>query len=159
MEKSDVILSENRNYCIVDGNLDYHGNKIAEQRKTNETKTKAGTREVDINSRAVEIYKEACSLSPNSEFIFTTKNGTPLQPSAINTFLRNNKEEMNIPKNKRISTHIFRHTHISKLAELEVPLYVIQKRVGHSSSKVTEKIYLHVTEKMKEKTRNLLEFL
>lgn len=159
MEKSDVILSENRNYCIVDGNLDYHGNKIAEQRKTNETKTKAGTREVDINSRAVEIYEEACSLSPNSEFIFTTKNGTPLQPSAINTFLRNNKEEMNIPKNKRISTHIFRHTHISKLAELEVPLYVIQKRVGHSSSKVTEKIYLHVTEKMKEKTRNLLEFL
>ena len=159
MEKSDVILSENRNYCIVDGNLDYHGNKIAEQRKTNETKTKAGTREDDINSRADEINEEASTLSPDSEFIFTTKNGTPLQPSAINTFLRNNKEEMNIPKNKRISTHIFRHTHISKLAELEVPLYVIQKRVGHSSSKVTEKIYLHVTEKMKEKTRNLLEFL
>lgn len=159
MLKSDVILSDNRSYCIVDGNLDYHGNKISEQRKTRETKTKAGTREVDINSRAIEIYEEACTLSTNSDFIFTTKNGTPLQPTAINSFLRNNKELMGIPKDKRISTHIFRHTHISKLAELEVPLYVIQRRVGHSSSKITEKIYLHITEKMKEKTRNLLEFL
>lgn len=159
MLKSDVILSDNRSYCIVDGNLDYHGNKISEQRKTRETKTKAGTREVDINSRAIEIYEEACTLSTNSDFIFTTKNGTPLQPTAINSFLRNNKELMGIPKDKRISTHIFRHTHISKLAELDVPLYVIQRRVGHSSSKITEKIYLHITEKMKEKTRNLLEFL
>lgn len=159
MLKSDVILSDNRNYCIVDGNLDYHGNKISDQGKTRETKTKAGTREVDINSRAIEIYEEACTLSANSDFIFTTKNGTPLQPTAINSFLRNNKEKMGIPKDKRISTHIFRHTHISKLAELEVPLYVIQRRVGHSSSKITEKIYLHITEKMKEKTRNLLEFL
>lgn len=159
MLKSDVILSDNRSYCIVDGNLDYHGNKISDQRKTRETKTKAGTREVDINSRAIEIYEEACTLYTNSDFIFTTKNGTPLQPTAINSFLRNNKELMGIPKDKRISTHIFRHTHISKLAELDVPLYVIQRRVGHSSSKITEKIYLHITEKMKEKTRNLLEFL
>ena len=159
MLKSDVILSDNRSYCIVDGNLDYHGNKISDQGKTRETKTKAGTREVDINSRAIEIYEEACTLSASSDFIFTTKNGTPLQPTAINSFLRNNKEKMGIPKDKRISTHIFRHTHISKLAELEVPLYVIQRRVGHSSSKITEKIYLHITEKVKEKTRNLLEFL
>lgn len=98
-----------------------------------------------------------CALSPNSKFIFTTKNGTPIQPSAPNTFFRKNKERMNLPKDKKISTHIFRHTHISKLAELGVPLYVIQRRVGHSNSRVTEKIYLHVTEKMKEKTRNLLE--
>ncbi|WP_372757296.1 tyrosine-type recombinase/integrase [Lactococcus lactis] len=155
----DFILSDNRSYCIVEGNLDYHGNKIIDQGKTRETKTKAVTREVDINSRAIVIYEEACTLSTNSDFIFTTKNGNPLQPTAIDSFLRNNKEKMGIPKDKRISTHIFRHTHISKLAELEVPLYVIQRRVGHSSSKITEKIYLHITEKMKEKTRNLLEFL
>ena len=135
----DFILSDNRSYCIVEGNLDYHGNKIIDQGKTRETKTKAVTREVDINSRAIVIYEEAWT--------------------AIDSFLRNNKEKMGIPKDKRISTHIFRHTHISKLAELEVPLYVIQRRVGHSSSKITEKIYLHITEKMKEKTRNLLEFL
>lgn len=159
MLKSDMMLSDHRGYCIVDGNLDYHGNKVSEQGKTKETKTKAGTREVDINSRAIEIYKEACALSANSDFIFTTKNGTPIPPNAINSFLRNHKEEMGLPKNKRVSTHIFRHTHISKLAELEVPSYVIQRRVGHSSSKITEKIYLHITEKMKEKTRNLLEFL
>lgn len=39
MLKSDVILSDRRGYCIVDGNLDYHGNKVSEQGKTKETKT------------------------------------------------------------------------------------------------------------------------
>ncbi|XOW20867.1 hypothetical protein QK908_13620 [Lactococcus cremoris] len=77
MLKSDVILSDNRSYCIVDGNLDYHGNKISDQGKTRETKTKAGTREVDINSRAIEIYEEAHSIR---KFRFFTLRD-PLQPS------------------------------------------------------------------------------
>ena len=51
--------------------------------------------------------------------------------------------------NKHITTHIFRHTHISYLAEQGVPLEAIQERVGHNrGSRVTE-IYLHVTKKMK----------
>ncbi|WP_057740461.1 hypothetical protein [Limosilactobacillus secaliphilus] len=35
--------------------------------------------------------------------------------------------------------------------ELGVPLYVIQKRVGHENSKITQQIYLHVTQKAIEK--------
>lgn len=31
----------------------------------------------------------------------------------------------------------FRHTHVSKLAELGVPLYIIQNRVGHADSDFT----------------------
>lgn len=55
-----------------------------------------------------------------------------------------------------MSTHIFRHTHISKLAELGVPLYVIQQRVGHANSKITRQIYLHVTdEAIKKETPKL----
>ena len=51
--------------------------------------------------------------------------------------------------NKHITTNIFRHTHISYLAEQGVPLEAIQERVGHNrGSRVTE-IYLHVTKKMK----------
>ena len=45
----------------------------------------------------------------------------------------------------------FRHTHISKLAELGVPLYIIQNRVGHADSETTRDIYLHVTQTAKEK--------
>nr|WP_305068856.1 tyrosine-type recombinase/integrase [Limosilactobacillus equigenerosi] len=61
--------------------------------------------------------------------------------------------------NKPLSSHIFRHTHISKLAELGVPLYVIQQRVGHNDSRITNEIYLHVTEKAMEKVIPALDKL
>ncbi|MCJ1968694.1 tyrosine-type recombinase/integrase [Lactococcus piscium] len=55
--------------------------------------------------------------------------------------------------------HIVRHTHISKLAEIGVPLHIIQRRVGHASEKITREIYLHITNKMKSDTKDLLELL
>ncbi|MCH5420744.1 tyrosine-type recombinase/integrase [Enterococcus faecium] len=46
--------------------------------------------------------------------------------------------------NKHITTHIFRHTHISFLAEQGIPLEAIQDRVGHSrGSRVTEILFAH----------------
>ena len=62
-------------------------------------------------------------------------------------------------KNKKLSSHIFRHTHISKLAELEVPLHIIQRRVGHQNESVTRDIYLHITSRAKDKTKKLLEMI
>lgn len=61
--------------------------------------------------------------------------------------------------NKHISTHIFRHTHISFLAEQGIPLEAIQDRVGHTrGSRVTD-IYLHVTQKTKTLIISVLDSL
>ncbi|KNB95391.1 tyrosine-type recombinase/integrase, partial [Enterococcus faecium] len=60
---------------------------------------------------------------------------------------------------KTLQQNLFRHTHISKLAELETPLYAIQDRVGHENSDITEKIYLHVTKGVKEKLKEDIEKL
>lgn len=51
---------------------------------------------------------------------------------------------------KRATPHIFRHTHISMLAEAEVDLKTIMERVGHDDAKTTLKIYTHVTKNMKK---------
>ncbi|EEU30944.1 hypothetical protein HMPREF0501_00349 [Limosilactobacillus coleohominis 101-4-CHN] len=67
----------------------------------------------------------------------------------LNQRLRNAKRDLHI--NKPLTTHIFRHTHVSKLAELEVPLYIIQNRLGHADSSTTRDVYLHITEKIKQK--------
>ena len=64
-----------------------------------------------------------------------------------------------IKLNKHLTTHIFRHTHVSKLAELGVPLNVIKDRVGHESSDITERIYLHVTKNMKREMVEKLDLL
>ncbi|HHJ6569617.1 TPA: tyrosine-type recombinase/integrase, partial [Streptococcus pyogenes] len=42
-------------------------------------------------------------------------------------------------------THLFRHSHISFLAEKGIPLNAIMDRVGHSDPKTTLSIYSHTT--------------
>jgi len=54
---------------------------------------------------------------------------------------------------KKVTTHTLRHTHASILAEQDVSLDAIMRRLGHKSSKVTKDIYIHVTKKRKEKDR------
>ena len=53
-----------------------------------------------------------------------------------------------------ITPHILRHTHASLLMEQGIDIDTISRRLGHSDSKVTKEIYLHVTKKLKEKERN-----
>jgi integrase len=50
-----------------------------------------------------------------------------------------------------ITPHALRHTHASLLLEQGVSIDVISRRLGHENSKITREIYLHVTEKLKEK--------
>lgn len=138
----------------ITGTLEYlHSRPI----KSKSTKTRAGMRDIELSNRAVEILNFLKEYQNDSEFIFESQSGTPILPNSINLFLRKAKKDLKI--NKPLTTHIFRHTHISKLAELGVPLYVIQQRVGHSTGKVTEQIYLHVTKKAKRKLVNKLDEL
>lgn len=57
---------------------------------------------------------------------------------------------------RKITPHVLRHTHVSMLAEQGIPMQVISQRLGHESSEITEKIYFHVTEKLKEKNNELI---
>ena len=78
-------------------------------------------------------------------------------PGKVNNVLKSIARRQGIKKD--LTSHFFRHTHISKLAELGVPLYVIQKRVGHGNSRITREIYLHVTDKVKKDLKNKLDML
>ena len=142
LRKQDVHLSEERNYADVSGTFC----KFKKERK-DRTKTKAGHRQVDLPPRAIEIYHEFCKLS-KSEYIFVTSKSTPIEYENLNNTLYKIKRKLGIKK--MMSNHTFRHTHISKLAELGIPLHVIKDRVGHENSKITEQIYLHVTQKLKD---------
>lgn len=141
----------------ITGTLDYDHVKIADQKKSNAPKTASSVRNVVLPQKAMGIYRRRQKETGGHGYIFCTSNGTPIQTSAVNTFLRTAKKKLKI--DKPISSHIFRHTHISKLAELGVPLYIIQQRVGHANSKVTKQIYLHVTQKAIEKEAPKLEEL
>lgn len=52
---------------------------------------------------------------------------------------------------KHVTTHTFRYTHISLLAEAGIPIKTIMERVGHSDSKTTIQIYNQVTQLSKKR--------
>ena len=142
----------------VSSTLEYHQLKIKDVYASTSPKTTASIRSVSLPNRCIEILAQIEEIEGNNRgFIFTTSKHTPLTITAVNAFLRTHRERMGIDKN--ISTHIFRHTHISKLAEMGLPLYSIQARVGHENSQVTESIYLHITKKMKDEVYNAIQFM
>lgn len=109
-------------------------------------------RKIYLNARAVEIIESfiranrAVQLSPfnypDTAYVFTTNGGHPYSPQNINKLLKK------INFSKPISTHTFRHTHISMLAEQNVPLKAIMARVGHNEPRTTLAVYTHVTNNM-----------
>ncbi|MBY5033859.1 site-specific integrase [Streptococcus gallolyticus] len=116
-------------------------------------KNKSSYRKVSLSKRARTILDEIIQTNitlgnnqgKSSDPIWTNqRNGTIIFDSNIGIFLR----RLDYQK-KKLSTHIFRHTHISILTELNIPLKAIMDRVGHTNPKTTLKIYTHVTNKMK----------
>lgn len=88
-------------------------------------------------------------------YLFVTKNGVPVQINSFNLGLKKAGARVGL-EHKNLSSHIFRHTHISWLAEKGYPLKAIMDRVGHEDSKITNQIYTHVTKNMRA---NILEDL
>lgn len=117
-------------------------------------------RRVLLNKRAIEIINYFISkakllymVTPPSgaNYIFVTQGGKPFDYHYIN------KELKKLNYSKHISTHTFRHTHISMLASAGVPLKAIMERVGHNEPQTTLAVYTHVTKNMNDQVAKALE--
>lgn len=144
----------------INGTLQYHCNNSSET-KRGTPKNIYSVRDVKLCNRAVCILERITienkrrSLWFNGYheqgYIFTAKRGNPYDMQYINKILK----RVSIG-DKHITTHIFRHTHISILSELGVPLKAIMQRVGHNDPATTLSIYTHVTQAMNEDVINKL---
>lgn len=124
-------------------------------------KTSASYRDVSLDSRAVEIIEYFIADNTrmyrwwkgyeNHGYIFTTSRGTLLNLREVNRYLQQ------IGGAEHLSTHVFRHTHVSLLLAAGVPIKAVMERVGHSSMKTTMEIYTHVTKTQKEVVINAIE--
>ncbi|MFX3645198.1 tyrosine-type recombinase/integrase [Streptococcus suis] len=130
-------------------------------------KTNASYRETIMTTREMEIIQELefmNELEKNTNpryrdmgYIFTTKNGVPIQTNSFNLALKNANQRLEKPIQKNLTSHIFRHTLVSRLAENRVPLKAIMDRVGHADAKTTTQIYTHVTKKLKANVAEIME--
>ena len=62
--------------------------------------------------------------------------------------------KMNYPE---FDFHSLRHTHATMLAKNDTPPKYLQDRMGHKNLEITNRFYLHLTEKLRERGSEVLQ--
>lgn len=145
LTKSDI----DGNNITVNNNIVW-ANKIVRQTP----KSVTSHRTITINNRGLQLIKlQELNKRINgidSTVIFPDKKGNFMNPNGFGTMINNRTGH---------HPHIFRHTHASILASQGVPLEYIQRRLGHSSDRVTKQIYIHIMDEEKNKEADLFKNL
>ena len=125
------------------------------------TKTSTSTRDVYMQDQLYTLCRRlkaerlsANIILPMSIVFFPGTKRNRIEYDCYAKYLRENSERI---IGRRITPHTLRHTHASLLMEQGVDIDTISRRLGHANSRVTREIYLHVTERLKEKERERLK--
>lgn len=163
LQVHDIIRKDGKTYLRITGSLVWLRNPHRYE-KMQGAKTFAGNRDILLSPLATEIVNEQAAGKDQDAFLFAVnfkarhlKDQRPLDVGVCDAYLKRCARRQKI--NKPVTTHYFRHTHVSNLADLGVPLHVIQKRVGHRDSEVTRQIYLHVTQNAEQKFESMISQL
>lgn len=146
LEEKDVA-----DYIHVDKTMDLINGIVTEN-----AKTECSNRDVYIQPELATViknirkYKKIASMRYGfrSDLFFPNHVGDHLNYYSYAKYLKENTQAVT---GRTLTPHALRHTHVSLLAEKGVPLEVISRRVGHDNSTITRQIYLHITEKQREK--------
>ena len=111
-------------------------------------KTKKSRRTVPLNKAAIEIarYMQSCPGYDPDGFIIHSKYGKPISASSLDRCIEKICKAAGI---RKISAHTLRHTFATKLFEKKVDVKIISEILGHTSTEVTYRIYIHVIEQLK----------
>ena len=125
-------------------------------------KTIHSYRKIYLNSRVVELLDELkclTTVASDKNLVFTDGSGDFFLMDSFNLYIQRhfNNKEVGKSDGFKLTSHVFRHSHVSLLAELGFHIREIMERVGHSDEKTTIQIYTHVTEKMKQNSFEKLE--
>ena len=96
---------------------------------------------------AESISRTIISISSNN-LIFVGADGDRINFFAYNKYLKGIAENI---LHRNVTPHMLRHTHASLMLESGIDVDSIARRLGHSDSKVTKEIYLHITKKLQDK--------
>ena len=158
LQVNDIIKENGKVYLRIDGTMIWK-KKPYRHFLSHESKTFAGLRTITLSPIAANIVEQHARGKDENALLFainqtaiTYDQQKPLNVNNANQYLKRAAERQKVDKN--VTTHYFRHTHVSVLADMNVPLRVIQKRIGHANGDLTVKIYLHVTKKTQEDFEN-----
>lgn len=121
-------------------------------------KTPKSVRRISLSPRLVELLRPLVANKSGDEHVFTMIEGSPLHHG--NFYNRYFKPAVataggRVPAKLRI--HDLRHTHAAWLLSSGAPIYVVMRRLGHSSSTTTLDVYGHLTPEADARTLKIVD--
>lgn len=102
------------------------------------------------------VKRESILLGYRTTLFLCNDKGNYINYASYNKFFREFTSEV---IGRPLTAHALRHTHASLLLANGVSIDAISRRLGHENSRVTRKIYLHITRKLKERDNDQIRDL
>lgn len=126
-------------------------NYDSNNRVTTTPKTRTSIRDVYMQDELYDLCKRLYAPTiisiDNSDLLFSD-GGDHLQYRAYEKYFCSNTQRL---IGRKLTIHSLRHTHASLMMENGMDEQSIARRLGHTNSRITKEIYLHVTKKMQER--------
>ena len=130
--------------------------------ETNTPKSKAGLREVDIDTATVSLLKEykkrqqiqAWQLGRSVSIVFTPFTTKYAYACLLRKRLQGHFKNAGVPD---VSFHGFRHTHATIMLYAGIEAKDLQYRLGHSNISMTLNTYVHATKEGAKKAVSIFE--
>lgn len=160
VDLENKILKIDKQFVLVknrSNNTDKENNFVL---KEDTPKSKDSIRLIPLCEQAIEILmmvEERFNKKHKPNDIVFTNKGTPLQQRNANRTLKSMCIRQGLPE---ITPHELRHSFASVLLNQDKQnLYTVSSLLGHSSTDVTYKTYIHIFEEEKAKTINIFDKL
>lgn len=114
----------------------------------NSTKTKSGTRIIPMTARAMTALCEIKKITGEYEHLVTSSNGKRIRPTRLDRMFHQILAAINL---KKVGVHTLRHTFATMLFKNGCDVKVVSELLGHSNTKITENIYIHLIQQQKAK--------
>ena len=140
--KIDNTLTQDENYKVILGDH----TKTYSRTSGNDS----GIRIIPINNEIEQILRDQINRNKQNEIssnmlFWNTRTQTYITPNEVNSYLSRINKKYNI--SERLTSHMLRHTYITRLHECGVDTLVIQKIVGHvENSRITNDTYVTLTQ-------------
>ncbi len=134
--------------------ISIHANYNSSLKSSGSTKTTAGTREIYMQDDLYKLCKEIANWNKKEQLLYGYRTdllfnefGDHVSYHSYEKYLK--KVSLDVLK-KPVTTHYLRHTHASLLLEQGIDCDTVSRRLGHTDSRFTREIYIHITKKRKE---------
>lgn len=161
LERKDIDFKNNVIHINKTLSRDKHDRPIL----SDHPKTRAGIRDIPINDDVKQILKG----NMNIKFLFTLPDGRFISTSTINSHFKKICKDAGIRvcvrevkrngktiklKSSTVTTHMLRHTFITRCAEEGMNQKALQTIVGHTDYRITSDIYTNIDDSFKNKEFN-----